>query len=243
MKILIVNDDGIEAPAILQLAKWARKLGEVVVVAPRVEQSGKSQSVLLKEFFSVEERDLAEGIRAYAVDSNPADCVRYGLNALGEKFDLVLSGINRGLNIGAERMYSRTAGAATEAVFQGVKALALSSKMSYYDRAVSQMDRIYDYIVKHDLFALNDFYNINIPENPDGRIRITRQGKFRYGDAHEKAGAELVSIPLGPRLYEPVPGGEYDIDAVMEGIISITPVTLERTNLEVYGKLCDLAAE
>ena len=77
----------------------------------------------------------------------------------------------------------------------------------------------------------------------DGRIRITRQGKFRYGDAHEKAGAELVSIPLGPRLYEPVPGGEYDIDAVMEGIISITPVTLERTNLEVYGKLCNLIAE
>ena len=92
-------------------------------------------------------------------------------------------------------------------------------------------------------FGTDDFYNINIPENPDGRIRITRQGKFRYGDAHEKAGAELVSIPLGPRLYEPVPGGEYDIDAVMEGIISITPVTLERTNLEVYGKLCDLAAE
>ena len=55
MNILLTNDDGIEAPAILQLAKWARKLGEVVVVAPRVEQSGKSQSVLLKEFFSVEE--------------------------------------------------------------------------------------------------------------------------------------------------------------------------------------------
>ena len=109
MKILIVNDDGIEAPAILQLAKWARKLGEVVVVAPRVEQSGKSQSVLLKEFFSVEERDLAEGIRAYAVDSTPADCVRFGLLGLGEKFDLVFSGINKGINVGDDIVYSGTA--------------------------------------------------------------------------------------------------------------------------------------
>ena len=243
MKILIVNDDGIEAPAILQLAKWAQKLGEVVIVAPKVEQSGKSQSVLLKEFFSVEKRELAEGIRAYAVESSPADCVRYGLNALGEKFDLVLSGINCGLNIGAELMYSGTAGAATEAVYQGVRALALSSKISYYDKAVSHMDAIYDYIVKNDLFALNDFYNINIPENPDGRIRITRQGKFRYGDVHQKKGEELVSIPLGPRLHEPVPGGEYDIDAVFEGVISITPITLERTNLDVYSKLRNSISE
>ena len=239
MKILVVNDDGIEAPAILQLAQWAQKLGEVVIVAPKVEQSGKSQSVLLKQFFSVEKRELAEGIRAYAVDSTPADCVRYGLNALGEKFDLVLSGVNRGLNIGAELMYSGTAGAAAEAVFQGVRALAISSMMSYYDKAVSQMDTIYDYIVKNDLFALNDFYNINIPEGTDGRIRITRQGRYRYGDAHQKAG-DLVSIPLGPRLHEPVPGGEYDMDAVFEGVISVTPVTLERTNLDVYSKLRQL---
>ena len=71
-------------------------------------------------------------------------------------------------------------------------------------------------------------------------IRITRQAKFRYEDVHEWKDGNLLSIPMGPRTHVPVPGGEYDMDAVFEGVISITPITLERTDMEVYNKLRQL---
>lgn len=237
MKILIVNDDGIQAPGIWELAKWAQKLGEVTVAAPKVEQSGKSQSIQLHEAFEVQKRDLAPGITGYAVNSSPADCVRYALTVLNEKFDLVLSGVNRGLNIGPELMYSGTAGAATEAAFHGINTLAISSKMAYYDRAVSHMDDIYDFVVRNELFSLNNFYNINIPNDTNGKIRVTRQGKFRYEDVFTEEAPGKVAIPLGPRVYDGAGNGEYDIDAMMAGDISITPITLERTQMDVYWKL------
>ena len=111
MRILIVNDDGIRASQMLPRARWAKKLGTVTVVAPKVEQSGKSQGIELHEPFEVKAVELEEGIEAYAVDSTPADCIRYAVLGLGRTFDLVISGINRGFNMGTDIMYSGTAGA------------------------------------------------------------------------------------------------------------------------------------
>lgn len=241
MKILIVNDDGIEAPGILQLARWAQKLGEVIVAAPKVEQSGKSQSIELHEAVEVQKCELAPGIICYAVDSSPADCVRYALTVLGEQFDLVLSGINRGLNMGPELMYSGTAGAAAEAVFHGINTLAISSKIAYYDRAVSHMDDIYDFVMRNDLFSLCKFYSINIPDGTNGKIRVTRQGKFHYEDVFTEKESNKFAIPLGKRIYDESGNGEYDIDAITAGDISISPLTLERTDLEVYRRIRETA--
>lgn len=238
MKILIANDDGIQASGVLALAKWAQKLGEVVVAAPKHEQSGKSQGIELRKAFEVQKKELAPGIRGYAVDSTPADCVRYALMGLGEQFDLVLSGINRGLNIGPDIMYSGTAGAAFEAAFRGINTLAVSTKAYYYDEAVSHMDEIYDFIMRNDLFALNNLYNINIPKDPKG-IRITRQGHFRYSDVIHMMENGTAAVPLGERLYDGTVDNGLDIDAMLHSEISITPLTLERTDLEVYRKLCE----
>ena len=102
MRILITNDDGINSPAIKALAIWAKKHGEVTVVAPKIEQSGKSHGIEIIKPIEIEKVDLVDGVTAYSVDSTPADCVRYGIIGLKKEYDLVLSGINRGYNLGKD---------------------------------------------------------------------------------------------------------------------------------------------
>ena len=106
MKILLTNDDGIGAKGISVLANWAKRLGEVTVIAPKSEQSGKSHGINIHSEMEIKAVDFPGAARAFAVDSTPADCVRFALLGLGEKFDLVLSGINCGLNIGTDIVYS-----------------------------------------------------------------------------------------------------------------------------------------
>ena len=100
MRILITNDDGIFSHGIRLLAEWAVKLGEVTVVAPKNEQSGKSHAINFTEPIEINKVELMAGVEAYSCDSTPADCVRYGIVGLGRSYDLVLSGINRGYNLG-----------------------------------------------------------------------------------------------------------------------------------------------
>ena len=126
MKILITNDDGIQSQGLRIVANWAKKLGDVTVCAPKFEQSGKSHSIDIHNPFEVQKVDYADDVRAYSVDSSPADCVRYGVLALGGEFDLVLSGINRGFNLGVDIVYSGTVGAAFEAAYFGIRSACSS---------------------------------------------------------------------------------------------------------------------
>ena len=102
MRILITNDDGIQSPVLPLLAKWAQKHGEVTLVAPKYEQSGKSHSIDFRNEIEVKKGDLVVGVEAYSVDSTPADCVRFAVNFLERKYDLCISGVNRGYNLGAD---------------------------------------------------------------------------------------------------------------------------------------------
>ena len=141
MKILITNDDGIFAPGIRALAKWAQTLGEVTVVAPKHEQSAKSHGINIIGEFEVKEVDFMPGVRAFSVDSTPADCIRYALIGLGETFDLVLSGINRGVNVGRDIVYSGTVAAIFEANCLGARAaIAMSTEFTSLERAVPHLD-------------------------------------------------------------------------------------------------------
>ena len=100
MRILITNDDGIFAPGIKLLAEWAKTIGEVTVVAPKVEQSGMSHAIQFVHPIEIKKVDLIDGVEAWQMDSTPADCVRFGIIGLNRQYDLVLSGINRGVNVG-----------------------------------------------------------------------------------------------------------------------------------------------
>jgi len=137
MRILITNDDSISASQLIPLIRWCQKLGEVTTVVPKFEQSGKSHSIELHKAFEVKLNHPEPGIDIYTVDSSPADCVRYAVLGMHKKFDLVISGINKGFNMGSDMLYSGTMAAATEAVLLGVKAIALSTSPAYYDHAVT----------------------------------------------------------------------------------------------------------
>lgn len=235
MRILIVNDDGIGAAQLPALVRWAQALGEVTVVAPKFEQSGKSHGIEIHKPFALEQVDLVPGAECYALDSTPADCVRYAILGMKRQFDLVISGINRGLNVGADIMYSGTVGAVCEAANLGVKAIAFSTSPAYYDRAYIQLDRIYHYITEHKLLELCDIYNVNIPADPC-RICITRQGGPYYSDEFTLENGMVT--PHGIDVFTPCADDTVDTDCVLRcGNISIMPLALPRTNQAVYAAL------
>lgn len=235
MNILIVNDDGIYTSQLPALVKWAQKYGDVTVVAPKVEQSGKSHGIEIHKSFSLETVDLVPGAECYALDSTPADCVRYAILGMKRKFDLVVSGINRGLNVGADIMYSGTVGAVCEAANLGVKAIAFSTPPSYYEKAVEHLDRIYAYICEHKLLEVCDIYNVNIPKDP-GIIRITHQGGPYYSDEFTLENGMVT--PHGIDVFEACADDTVDTDCVLRcGNISIMPLALERTDYRVFEKI------
>ena len=235
MRILITNDDGIRASGLIPLVKWAMKLGQVTVIAPKVEQSGKSHGIEIHKSFSLEQVDLVDGVESYALDSTPADCVRYAILGRKDKYDLVISGINRGLNVGADIMYSGTVGAICEAANLGVHALAFSTSPAYYDRAVEHLDMAYDFIREHKLLEKNLFYNINIPAQPTG-IRITSQGGPYYSDEFTLDNGMVT--PHGIDVFEACGREDVDTDCVLRcGMISITPMTNQRANMPLFEQL------
>ena len=235
MRILIVNDDGIGASQLPALVNWAKTLGEVMVMAPKFEQSGKSHGIEIHKSFSLEQVDLVEGVECYALDSTPADCVRFAILGMHRQFDLVISGINRGLNVGADIMYSGTVGAVYEAVNLGVNALAFSTSPAYYGEAAKHLDAVYTYILENNLFDHCRFYNVNIPADPK-TIRITRQGGPYYSD--EFTLKDGMVSPHGIDVFAPCDDDTVDTDCVLRcGNISIMPLSLPRTDMAVYKSL------
>lgn len=235
MRILITNDDGIHADQLLPLIRWCQKLGEVTVFVPKVEQSGKSHSFEIRKPFEVKQVALAPDVTVWSVGSTPADCVRIAVLGLKMEFDLVISGINRGLNIGADIMYSGTVAAASEAVNLGIPAVALSTTWANYPTATEKLDEILAYFREKDLFSLHNLYNVNIPTETKG-IRITHQGGPYFSDDFEPIENDLWK-PNGLPVWEDSQNDCLDTDATMHGYISISPLTIDRTNWDVYRKL------
>ena len=235
MRILITNDDGIQGEGLLHLVKWAQKLGEVVVAAPKVEQSAKSHAIQIHDRFEVKKVDYLPGVTAYSVDSTPADCVRIMVLGLKEQFDLVLSGINRGLNVGSDIMYSGTVAAVFEASNLGMKAIAVSTEPSSISTAWEHLDRVWEYFMQHKLLKRHDCYNVNIPASA-GDIRITRQGGPYFSDDFQPEENDLYS-PKGIPVYQPS-NFCFDTDTVLtHHQISVMPLTTQRVDLAVYEGL------
>ena len=236
MKILIVNDDGIDAPGLLHLARWAKRYGEVTVCAPKHEQSGKSHAINFITPFEVKRVELEEGVTAYSVDSTPADCTRFGIVGLRADYDLVLSGINFGVNMSGDIVYSGTVGAIFEAEHSAHRAIALSIAKEDSLPSFEVLDSIFDYVNENRLFDYSALYNINIPESPRG-ILITRQGDAYFSDEFFRLEGDMY-IQRGHAVPETTPSDlSLDTVAFREGYISVTPMTLSRTNSEAYTRL------
>ena len=234
MRILITNDDGIGSPVLPALAVWASRLGEVTVIAPKVEQSGMSHAIDFTRPIEIKRVDIGEGIRAFSMDSTPADCVRYAVMGMKEHFDLVISGINRGLNLGADIVYSGTIGAIFEASRLGIKGVAMSTDPRTFDAAMARIGDVWDFFEQEKLLELGNIYNVNIPLDDKG-IRVTRQGGIYFTDDFKYLGNDMYE-QIGAMADPKSDDERYDNVAVIHGYISITPLTSEKTNLEVYNR-------
>ncbi len=235
MKILITNDDGINAPGIRLLAAWAKKLGEVTVVAPKVEQSAMSHAIDFVNPQEIKRVEFIDGVTAYSMSSTPADCVRFGVLGLQDKFDLVLSGINYGVNVGQDIVYSGTVAAVFEAARLGIKGIAFSTFPHSQKEAAQYFDMAYDFIVSQNLFDETLIYNVNIPDKVSD-IRITRQGSHYFSDGFVHDEGDMYH-----QEGEPVPDVcpndlNRDTVAILNQTISVTPLIATRTDMAVFEK-------
>ena len=235
MRILITNDDGMEAAQLMPLIDWCRKLGEVTVFVPKVEQSGKSHGFEIRKPFEVKQVELAPGYPIWYVDSTPADCVRIAVLGMQKEFDLVISGINRGLNIGSDILYSGTVGAASEASVLGIPAIALSTTPENYSNATKHLDDVLAFFQENNLMGIHSLYNVNIPADPKG-ICITHQGGPYFSDDFPVVGNDLYQ-PKGKPVWVDSGDLTLDTDAALSGYISIMPLTVNRTDWSVYNQL------
>lgn len=238
MRFLIVNDDGIEALGIKLLAQWAKQYGEVTVVAPKVEQSGKSHAIDFINPIEIKRVDFMEGIEAWSMASTPADCVRFAVFGLHRQYDIVLSGINRGANMSGDIIYSGTMGAIFEAGNQHHRGIAFSTTPDNLEGAAKYLDEAYNYIINNNLFNYSDLYNVNIPEEVKG-IKITKQGDGYFSDAFHQID-ETTYTQYGELIADTCPDDiTRDTVAFGQGFISVTPMTKERTDLVAFEKLKD----
>ena len=234
MRILITNDDSISASQLLPLIRWCKKLGQVTTVVPAVEQSGKSHGIQIMNPFRAK-KQMLEDEEVWAVESSPADCVRFAVMGLKQDFDLVVSGVNRGCNMGLDVMYSGTVAAIYEAAALGIPAVAFSSPFQGYETVISRLDEVWAYFEENKLFQKHSLYNVNIPPEPKG-ICITRQGGPYYTDDFDPREDDFY-MPIGRCVHENKGDLSIDTDCVISGYTSITPMTLERTDWQVYNLL------
>lgn len=228
-KILITNDDGIDADGIIRLAQVAKKFGQVWVVAPDSQRSAMSHSITLRHSIDAWKVDFpVDGVQAFACDGTPADCVRIGgLNIVPGGPDVVFSGINNGYNVASDIQYSATAGAAFEAAFQGFHAIAFSENESKTHEVTNEyITEIIEEIIEKPLDE-NQIWNVNFPgcslEECGGIIRDTKVSTdLFYKDYYKEtpAGDGRISYMVeGIRKWDAQEG--TDLRAVIDNYISV----------------------
>lgn len=242
--IVVTNDDGVQAPGVLALATAMRTLGEVEVVAPSINQSASGHKKTLFQDIPYSRVTLADGSEATSVGGSPADCI--ALAALGLirwPPQIVVSGINRGPNMGQDITYSGTVTAALEASISGVPAVAVSldnrnaNTVEDYAEAARVAVQVVQRALEQKLPAFT-ILNLNVPALPRVKgIRLTRQGVRIYQD-------ELEIKEAVARIVGPEPGGMFeeagtDLWAVHQGYASLTPLHLDLTAHRLFA---DLAA-
>lgn len=230
MKILIVNDDGINAPGIHKLAKLAKSFGEIWVVAPSSQCSGMSHRISIREELSIKKESSfpVDGVNAYSVGGNPADCVKFALEYLLPcKPDFVFSGINYGFNAGIDVVYSGTVAAAMEARLKGIPSIAFSSDINeVYDAVEGYLPDLISELTRN-IPSDDEIWNVNFPgcsmEQCRGIMYGCRLAKTQYYiDSYEKTGGDDDAYTVCLR-GTPITSAESgtDLHAVMNNYISV----------------------
>lgn len=247
MHILVTNDDGVASPGLFALVTALRRVGHVSVIAPDRNRSAIARGITIHTPLHVEEVELADGSPALATDGTPVDCVRFAaLGLLDRPPDMVVSGINLGLNVGDDVTYSGTVAAAFEGVLLGLPAVAVSldpiggwevrrdaSRYAFGPVATFIADlvaRLSGEPIPRDVLL-----NVNAPGRPvqdPPRVRVTRLGRRVYNDRltmeWRQGNRRRFTIDGDPPGHEPEPG--TDVHAVEQGEISVTPLHFSLTD-------------
>ena len=241
-RILVVNDDGIDAEGIAVLARVLQTLGEVTVVAPDGDRSGTSHSISVQQ--AVRAQAMHDGdLHRFACSGTPADCVLLGVNELcGGRPDLVVSGINRGANLADDVNYSGTVAAAVEATIVGIPAIAVSLVSSwprfdtvhYWDVAATVARDLAAGVLREPL-PPGTYWNVNVPNLAVLRgVRFTRQGRKQYAERLARAEGNADDTQAAYYWVWDMShiGGSDNTDtvAVDAGYASITPLQIDRTD-------------
>ncbi len=228
LTILVTNDDGIEAPGIAAVVEALRPLGSVTVAAPDGNRSGSSHGVTSDRPISVSE-SVRDGLRWIAIDALPATCVRLAVeNLLDVRPDLVVSGINKGENLGTVTFYSATVGAAREAAFLDIPAIAVNlvAPANGGFRTAAEVTAEIVRALGRDGLARRTFLNVNVPPLPRERLkglRIARQDMRAPLELFRKVERPDGRIEYLPGWKHLEPAGEKtDIWAVRNGFVSVS---------------------
>jgi 5'-nucleotidase len=245
VQILLTNDDGIYAPGLAAMERELRHLGDVSVVAPATEQSGVGHSITFLSPLICKEVYEGDRQRGWAVEGSPADCVKLGISEFCPKRpDLVVSGINGGLNAGINVLYSGTVAAAIEGAFFGITSIAVS--LEYDEHAeFDQAGRLARSVIEQILATRQNeprLYNLNIPtaavENSRG-VHVVPMGVARYGEEFIKR-----KDPKGRTYYwatgdppAPTDAPETDLAALQNGYVTITPLQYDMTKTTMLEEM------
>ncbi|MBE6081237.1 MULTISPECIES: 5'/3'-nucleotidase SurE [Tissierellales] len=248
MRLLLVNDDGINAEGIQTLAKELEKEYELTIVAPDDQRSASGHSITLRKPIVVK-RVKIEGIKSetYTISGTPADCVRVALDKIvKDPLDLVVSGINVGVNLGADVLYSGTVSAAIEANMYKIPSIATSAQVKdnhgNFQAAAKYTSRIIrnigDRLIEHNLVL-----NINTPNIEDEKIKgikVCRIGGVIYDyyvEEKDENEEKFVIQTEGRDEKKSSIGNDTDRYYVKEGYVTVTPITYDLTNFGLLGEV------
>ena len=245
MKILVTNDDGIEAPGIQVLADALKEIGDVTIIAPLKEQSGVGHGITMQIPLRVIKYDKNGEFFGYAVNGTPADCVKIGVrNIMKEIPDLVVSGINHGSNTAINIIYSGTVSAAREASIMDIPSIAISLT-NHAGTDFKFSGKIARLLAKKMIgkdLPKGTLLNVNVPDVPEDQIKgiyLTTQGKSKWDDVYEQR------VDPNGRDYYWLTGNltvldteiETDQAAIKNNYVSITPIHFDLTDYAAYEKM------
>lgn len=247
MRFLLTNDDGIYAKGLSALYEELSRDADCLIVAPEVEQSAIGHAITIFRPLMVRKARKNGRFLGYAVAGTPADCVKIGIRELSERpVDLVVSGINRGANVGINVIYSGTVSAATEGSIMGVPAIAVSldsfNSDADYSVAARYARRIAQFLMKQN--SLRHIpVNVNVPALPEDEIKgvvVTRQGRARLVESYERRVDPRENIYYwltGETQLSEQEDPQADACALRKGMVTITPIYYDLTRHDVLAEL------
>lgn len=245
MKVLITNDDGINARGILALAKEISKKHEIIVVAPREQKSASSHSISIHNPIKIKEEKIDKDFKSYSLVGTPADCTQAGLSLLSKDIDLVISGINRGLNCGTDILYSGTVSAAIEGAIYNVPSIAISMEVNWerydedYTKAAKWISKIVD-IAEKSYLKQDVVLNVNVPniaEEDIKGIKVCKLGKSTYKTDYAlvEENEDMIYTTKGAR--NEILEEDSDLYFLTQGYVTLTPLHFDFTNFKILDEV------